>query len=68
MSNVAKIAIEQGDDDERRWKAADRAREVQDEYLEWSLIRNSAGKIVRVVFTCEGPEVWVPGHCCSITI
>ena len=46
-----------GSNDERRWIAADRSRDVQDEYLEWSLIRDGADKIVRVTFTCEGPEV-----------
>jgi hypothetical protein len=29
----------------------------QDEYLEWQVTRR-AGKIVRVTFTCEGPEYW----------
>jgi hypothetical protein len=35
----------------------------QDEYCEWSIERNAAGKIVRVDFTCENPEyinsVWM---------
>lgn len=30
----------------------------QDEYCEWSVTRNSAGKIIRVDFTCENPEYW----------
>ncbi|HKA56629.1 MAG TPA: hypothetical protein VKJ47_23540, partial [Candidatus Binatia bacterium] len=30
----------------------------QDEYCEWSVTRNAAGKIVRVDFTCENPEYW----------
>jgi hypothetical protein len=30
----------------------------QDEYLEWHVRRNAAGKIVRIDFTCEGPEYW----------
>ena len=30
----------------------------QDEYLEWHTTRNAAGKITRVVFTCESPEYW----------
>jgi hypothetical protein len=30
----------------------------QDEYCEWSVTRNSAGKIVRVDFACENPEYW----------
>jgi hypothetical protein len=44
-------------DREARWRAADASRDVQDEYLEWSVLRNSEGNIIRVVFTCEGPEV-----------
>ncbi len=30
----------------------------QDEYCEWFVIRDTAGKIDRVDFTCEGPEFW----------
>ncbi len=30
----------------------------QDEYCEWSVTRNSNGKIKRVDFTCENPEYW----------
>jgi hypothetical protein len=30
----------------------------QDEYSEWSVTRNAAGKIIRVDFTCENPEYW----------
>ncbi|KAH8105194.1 hypothetical protein BXZ70DRAFT_510157 [Cristinia sonorae] len=44
--------------DRRRWEEADRERAVQDEYLEWSLVRNSSGKITRIVFCNEGPEYW----------
>lgn len=32
--------------------------QYQDEYLEWNVVRNGAGKITRVSFTCEGPEYW----------
>ncbi|NBF11714.1 hypothetical protein [Pseudomonas sp. Fl4BN1] len=31
----------------------------QDEYCEWSVTRNSAGKITSVMFTCENPEYWM---------
>ncbi len=41
-----------------RWRRADADRDVQDEYCEWSVTRDPAGKIVRVDFTCEGPEYW----------
>lgn len=29
-----------------------------DEYCEWSVTRNAAGKITSVSFTCENPEYW----------
>ncbi|KAA8895555.1 hypothetical protein FN846DRAFT_1029659 [Sphaerosporella brunnea] len=50
--------------DRARWEAADQEaptggpRARQDEYCEWSVQRNESGKIVRIVFTCEGPEYW----------
>jgi hypothetical protein len=44
--------------DKVRWQDADRTRDVQDEYCEWSVTRNGAGKIIRVTFTSEGPEYW----------
>lgn len=46
----------------RRWKEADATKNNQDEYLEWSLKRNSDGKIETVTFTCEGPEVSIPNR------
>lgn len=30
----------------------------QDEYCEWAVTRNGAGKITRIDFTCENPEYW----------
>jgi hypothetical protein len=30
----------------------------QDEYCEWSVLRNADNKIVRVDFACENPEYW----------
>ncbi|KAJ9662005.1 hypothetical protein H2201_006294 [Coniosporium apollinis] len=53
-----KITKAFGHDDEKRWMAADMSRDIQDEYLEWSLIRDDAQNILRVTFTCEGPEYW----------
>jgi len=45
--------------DQARWKAADAQRNVQDEYLEWSVARDATtGKITRVVFCNEGPEYY----------
>jgi hypothetical protein len=33
-------------------------RFVQDEYCEWRVARNAAGKITKVTFTTESPEYW----------
>ncbi|MDX2937302.1 hypothetical protein [Streptomyces ipomoeae] len=44
--------------DRQRWQRADASRDVQDEYCEWSVTRDDAGRITRVTFTCEGPEYW----------
>ena len=30
----------------------------QDEYLEWSVVRDANGNISQIIFTCEGPEYW----------
>lgn len=30
----------------------------QDEYCEWAVTKNAAGKITRIDFTCENPEYW----------
>lgn len=38
---------------ERRWAAADGARDLQDEYCEWSVLRSSDGRVERVTFTSE---------------
>lgn len=43
----------------QRWGRAEASRERQDEYCEWSVERDPASnKIMRVTFTCEGPEYW----------
>jgi hypothetical protein len=44
--------------DRARWREADQKRSVQDEYCEWSIKRNAAGKMVRIVFCNEGPEYY----------
>lgn len=45
--------------DAQRWQRADADRNVQDEYCEWSVTRDPiTRKIVRIDFTCEGPEYW----------
>lgn len=45
--------------DKQRWRRADADRNLQDEYCEWSVERDPVTrKIVRVTFTCEGPEYW----------
>ena len=46
-----------GNSDEQRWKKAEATRKVQDEYLEWSVLRDNSGSIASATFTCEGPEV-----------
>lgn len=52
------VQISSGSDMER-WRSADASRDVQDEYCEWSVTRQSGtNKITRVTFTCEGPEYW----------
>jgi len=33
-------------------------RDVQNEYCEWRVVRNAAGKITKVTFTTETPEYW----------
>ncbi|MCY1061748.1 hypothetical protein [Nannocystis sp. SCPEA4] len=44
--------------DLQRWQRADRNRDLQDEYCEWSVRRDDDGRILAVQFTCEGPEYW----------
>jgi hypothetical protein len=45
--------------DVQRWRSADSSRDVQDEYCEWSVVRDPhTDKITRVDFTSEGPEYW----------
>ncbi|KAL3444583.1 hypothetical protein BJX65DRAFT_170392 [Aspergillus insuetus] len=48
--------------DDQRWAAADSSRDLQDEYLEWSVARDgndiTTSKVRRVAMTCEGPEYW----------
>jgi hypothetical protein len=45
--------------DKQRWRRSDASRDVQDEYCEWSVTRDSTtNKITRIDFTCEGPEYW----------
>jgi hypothetical protein len=52
------VQISSGSDMER-WRNADASRDVQDEYCEWSVTRQSGtNKIIRITFTCEGPEYW----------
>lgn len=45
--------------DVQRWRSADSSRDVQDEYCEWSVIRDpNTDTITRLDFTSEGPEYW----------
>jgi hypothetical protein len=50
------VALQEGTD-LQRWRKADSARDMQDEYCEWSVMRQG-NKVVRITFTCEGPEYW----------
>ncbi|RMZ68436.1 hypothetical protein GMOD_00008138 [Pyrenophora seminiperda CCB06] len=44
-----------------RWQVADSQRMFQDEYLEWSVQRDSKTQQIKsVTYTCEGPEVSQP--------
>jgi hypothetical protein len=44
-----------GGSDEQRWRQAD-SRDAQDEYCEWGVERDDAGRIHRVTFTTETPD------------
>ncbi|HMJ33159.1 MAG TPA: hypothetical protein VK501_04505 [Baekduia sp.] len=48
---------QQGGTDEQRWQAAD-DREAQDEYCEWAVTRDDAGRVIRVTFTTETPDYY----------
>jgi hypothetical protein len=48
-------AFKHAEDDTPTAKAR---QDSQDEYLEWHVTRDDTKKIVRVEFTCEGPEYW----------
>lgn len=48
----------QATSEEARWQLADSGRAHQDEYCEWGVDRDGAGKITRVTFTTEVPEYW----------
>jgi hypothetical protein len=45
-------------DDRRAAFTAGEIRDVQEEYCEWHVTRNGAGKITKVVFVTETPEYW----------
>ena len=55
------IASKHPGDERAAWAEADRllahGERPQDEYLEWH-VEKKGNKIVRVTFTCEGPEYW----------
>ncbi|KAI0096804.1 hypothetical protein GGR51DRAFT_578640 [Nemania sp. FL0031] len=53
-----KRVTENNPTDSKRWEAADAYRHNQDEYLEWTVKKDSAGRIKYVTFSCEGPEYW----------
>lgn len=45
-------------DDRRAAFIAGESRSVQEEYCEWHVTRNRAGKITKIVFVTESPEYW----------
>jgi hypothetical protein len=47
---------DQSSNDKQRWTKADADRNVQDEYLEWSIKKDNNGKMLKIVFCNEGPE------------
>src|SRR4051812_22778119 len=50
------VEIKFGDNEREMFRQGE-SRDNQDEYLEWAtLVEN--GKIIKVFFTCEGPEYW----------
>jgi hypothetical protein len=51
-----KIEIKYGDGQQEMFRQGE-LRENQDEYLEWAVITQN-NKIMKVMFTCEGPEYW----------
>ena len=50
------VELSFGDDTRRMFEEGDE-RDNQDEYLEWSVVKQN-DKMIRVMFTCEGPEYW----------
>lgn len=65
MAFPRRVLMPRRDDRTAAFIAADRTpggdvgnRMVQDEYCEWRVARNAAGKITKVTFTTEAPEYW----------
>ena len=54
---VSQVSSAFGKIEPLRWHIADSSRIYQDEYLEWSVMRDDMNNILRATFTCEGPEV-----------
>lgn len=53
------VELASGGSDLLRWRTADGNRlRHQDEYCEWHVTRDTAGKVIKVEFTSEGPEYW----------
>jgi hypothetical protein len=53
----AQMVVNHRDDRDAAFAACE-SRDVQEEYLEWRVTRNAAGKIRKVVFVTETPEYW----------
>lgn len=61
MAFPRQVFVAHRDDRRAAFVAADSAvatRNLQNEYCEWHVQRNAAGKITKVVFVTESPEYW----------
>lgn len=61
MAFPRQVLVDRRDDRRAAFIFADGApatRDPQNEYCEWHVTRNSAGKITKVVFVTESPEYW----------
>lgn len=65
MAFPRRVLMPSRDDRAAAFREADRTpggdignRFIQDEYCEWRVTRNPAGKITKVTFTTESPEYW----------
>lgn len=61
MAFPRQVLVDRRDDRQAAFSFADgdpATRDPQNEYCEWRVVRNAAGKITKVVFVTESPEYW----------